>query len=179
MLDVAQPNTADTIKSRTFGSDPARSSEVGVAFAQGLQDGGAVATAKHFPGLGRATVNTDDAPVTIAATSDQLQSDLEPFKARDRRRGRDGDGLHGELPDARGQEAGRVLADDRQGPAARPARLRRRGDHRRPRGPGRSTSTIPPAVAATSALEAGDDLLLYATEHERLGDGLRPARSRR
>src|SRR6185436_10946857 len=56
-------------------------SKVGVAFAQGLQDGGAVATAKHFPGLGRATVNTDDRPTSIAATSDELQADLEPFKA--------------------------------------------------------------------------------------------------
>ena len=56
-------------------------SKVGVPFAQGLQDGGTVATAKHFPGLGRATVSTDDRPVTIAATSDQLQNDLLPFKA--------------------------------------------------------------------------------------------------
>ena len=40
--------------------DPDTVASVGVAFAQGLQDGGVVATAKHFPGLGRATVNTDD-----------------------------------------------------------------------------------------------------------------------
>src|SRR5262245_2794375 len=81
VLDVAHSNTADTIKSRTFGTDPAVVSKVGVAFAQGLQAGGAVATAKHFPGLGRATVNTDDHSVTIAATSEELQSELEPFRA--------------------------------------------------------------------------------------------------
>jgi beta-N-acetylhexosaminidase len=51
VLDVSQPQTAGTIKSRTFGSDPGLVSKVGVAFAQGLQDGGTVATVKHFPGL--------------------------------------------------------------------------------------------------------------------------------
>src|SRR4029450_12114549 len=55
--------------------------KVGVAFALGLQDGGVVATPKHFPGLGRATVSTDERPVSIAATSDQLQSDRVRFKA--------------------------------------------------------------------------------------------------
>ena len=36
------------------------------------------ATAKHFPGLGAATANTDDAPVTIPGPSGQ---DLQPFRA--------------------------------------------------------------------------------------------------
>lgn len=39
------------------------------------------ATAKHFPGLGRAAVNTDDEPVTLDAPRPELNSDLEPFKA--------------------------------------------------------------------------------------------------
>src|SRR4029077_13647537 len=55
VLDVAHQNTAPTIKSRTFGSDPAVVTKVGVAFAQGLQDGGVVATAKNFPCNGSAT----------------------------------------------------------------------------------------------------------------------------
>ena len=38
-------------------------------------------TAKHFPGLGRATANTDDQPVTLAAPRRELENDLEPFKA--------------------------------------------------------------------------------------------------
>ncbi len=36
------------------------------------------ATAKHFPGLGAATVNTDDGPVTIPTVTEQ---DLQPFRA--------------------------------------------------------------------------------------------------
>jgi beta-N-acetylhexosaminidase len=81
VLDVAQPQTDRSIARRTFGTDPDVVSSVGVAFAQGLQDGGVVATPKHFPGLGRATVTTDEQPVGIAATSEDLQSDLEPFQA--------------------------------------------------------------------------------------------------
>lgn len=43
------------------------------------------ATVKHFPGLGRAGENTDDAPVTIDAPRAQLErSDLPPFRAASR-----------------------------------------------------------------------------------------------
>ena len=40
------------------------------------------ATVKHFPGLGRATVNTDDGPATIDATRAEFEAtDLEPYRA--------------------------------------------------------------------------------------------------
>ena len=40
------------------------------------------ATVKHFPGLGAASINTDDAPVTITAGAAELERrDLEPFRA--------------------------------------------------------------------------------------------------
>jgi beta-N-acetylhexosaminidase len=81
VLDISEPTTARKISSRTFGTDPDVVSSVGVPFAEGLQDGGVVATPKHFPGLGRATVTTDERPVTIAATSEELQTDMEPFRA--------------------------------------------------------------------------------------------------
>lgn len=161
VLDVSKPQTADSIKSRTFGSDPAVVSKVGVAFAEGLQDGGAVATAKHFPGLGRATVSTDDRPTSIAATSDELQADLEPFKAAIAAGVKmvmvstaSYPTLGAKKPAAfsptivknmlRGQFGfdGVVITDDLEGGAV--------------------TSSLPPLVAATSALKAGDDMLLYA-----------------
>ena len=171
VLDVSQPNTADSIKSRTFGSSPDTVAKVGVAFAQGLQDGGAVATAKHFPGLGRATANTDDQSVSIAATSDQLQSDLKPFRAAVA----GGVGmvmvstatyktLGANKPAAlsptivkgllRGQLGfdGVVITDDLEGAAI--------------------SGTQPPVVAARSALLAGDDLLLYATSTKTSGQAL-------
>jgi beta-N-acetylhexosaminidase len=161
VLDVSKPQTADSIKSRTFSSDPAVVSKVGVSFAQGLNDGGVVATAKHFPGLGRATVNTDDRPTSIAATSDELQADLEPFKAAIAAGVKlvmvstaSYPTLGAKKPAAfsptivknllRGQYGfdGVVITDDLEGAAV--------------------TSTLPPVVAASSALKAGNDLLLYA-----------------
>jgi len=49
-------------------------------FAAGLRDGGAVAAAKHFPGLGIATANTDGAVVSVAATRAALAPGLRPFE---------------------------------------------------------------------------------------------------
>ncbi len=43
--------------------------------------GRVAATAKHFPGLGRAAANTDDEPVTLDASRRELRADLEPFEA--------------------------------------------------------------------------------------------------
>jgi beta-N-acetylhexosaminidase len=81
VLDVTRPATADSIAERSFGDDPAVVSEVGAGFIVGLQSTGVAATAKHFPGLGPATLNTDDAPVTIAASEETLQEALQPFQA--------------------------------------------------------------------------------------------------
>ena len=80
VLDVALTRTDKSIASRTFGEDPERVAELGVAFGEGLQDGGASATAKHFPGLGPATTSTDDGPVTIAASEPELEAALLPFR---------------------------------------------------------------------------------------------------
>ena len=50
--------------------------------------GGVAATAKHFPGLGAAAVNTDDGAVTIAAPRGLLERrELVPFRAAVRRAG--------------------------------------------------------------------------------------------
>ncbi|HYU16983.1 MAG TPA: glycoside hydrolase family 3 N-terminal domain-containing protein [Candidatus Acidoferrum sp.] len=80
VLDVERPTTADTIASRTFGDDPNLVSELGVAFIEGLQGADVAATAKHFPGLGLATVNPDDGPVTVAATEEDLSAAVAPFQ---------------------------------------------------------------------------------------------------
>ncbi len=80
MLDVERPTTAETIANRSFGDDPALVSELGVAFIEGLQGANVAATAKHFPGLGLATVNTDFGPVTVAATQEDINAALIPFR---------------------------------------------------------------------------------------------------
>jgi beta-N-acetylhexosaminidase len=80
VLDLPS-STESFIASRTFGSDPEQVSGTGTAFADGLQRQGVAATAKHFPGLGAAVVNTDEAPSTIDASRAELADGLEPFRA--------------------------------------------------------------------------------------------------
>jgi len=61
VLDVARPggNIAET--DRGFGGTAKRVSKTAIPFAKGLQANGVAATAKHFPGLGAVSLNTDDA----------------------------------------------------------------------------------------------------------------------
>jgi beta-N-acetylhexosaminidase len=76
VADVAGP--ASVMAGRTFTGDvPGQV----VAASRELLDAGVMPTVKHFPGFGRATENTDDAPVTIDASRDELETDLEPFRA--------------------------------------------------------------------------------------------------
>ncbi len=66
---------------RAFGLSPEQVTRLGLRFAGGMQGEGLAAAAKHFPGLGRATENTDYAPTTISANRRALQEDMEPFAA--------------------------------------------------------------------------------------------------
>jgi beta-N-acetylhexosaminidase len=76
VADVARPGSV--MSSRAFPGDAAAVSERTVAAVRGLDKGGVAATVKHFPGLGGATVNTDDGSVTVPGG---LKGDLEPYRA--------------------------------------------------------------------------------------------------
>jgi beta-N-acetylhexosaminidase len=79
VLDVPTGPSA-FIFSRAFSTSPSVVATRGVSFAQGVVAGGAVATGKHFPGLGRLTRSTDYASVTVPASRTALARDLIPFK---------------------------------------------------------------------------------------------------
>jgi beta-N-acetylhexosaminidase len=81
VVDVAHDDTADTIVSRTYSSDPTTVGRYGAAFVEGMQGAGVAATPKHFPALGLATENTDFAPVTVDANASAVQADVEAFRA--------------------------------------------------------------------------------------------------
>jgi beta-N-acetylhexosaminidase len=67
---------------RAFARDPDVAGGAMAASVRGWREGGVAATAKHFPGLGGATVNTDDGPATVGRTRAQLErTDLPPFAA--------------------------------------------------------------------------------------------------
>ena len=70
------------INTRSFGEDPARVSEFVSEFIRGVQENGALATAKHFPGHGdTATDSHIDLP-TIKADRKRLERlELVPFRA--------------------------------------------------------------------------------------------------
>jgi beta-N-acetylhexosaminidase len=73
---------AAALAGRTFPGTPAEVAERTRASVAGFRAGGVAATAKHFPGLGAAAVNTDDGPVTIDASRDVLDArELVPFEA--------------------------------------------------------------------------------------------------
>ncbi len=68
------------LQGRTWSFSAATTARLASAFAAGLADGNALATIKHFPGLGFATRNTDDYVVRITATKAQLDPGLSPYR---------------------------------------------------------------------------------------------------
>ena len=70
------------INTRSFGEDPERVSEYVSEFIRGVQENGAMATAKHFPGHGdTATDSHIDLPVIKADTGRMENLELVPFRA--------------------------------------------------------------------------------------------------
>jgi beta-N-acetylhexosaminidase len=75
---IAQQERAFSTSRFTVATDAA-------AFAAGLERGGAWPTLKHFPGLGLATVSTDQALVRITASAARLEKDVLPYQVAFRR----------------------------------------------------------------------------------------------
>jgi beta-N-acetylhexosaminidase len=77
------PTVADAaLGGRAFASDPRDAARALRAAVAGWSAGGVAATVKHFPGLGGATVNTDDGPAVVDRSRAQLEAvDLPPFAA--------------------------------------------------------------------------------------------------
>ena len=73
VADVARPGSFLAATGRTFGRSPARVAGATVAFSAGLQDGGVVPAAKHFPGLGAAIRSTDEGPVRLSVPAADLR----------------------------------------------------------------------------------------------------------
>jgi len=80
VLDVPT-STGSFIADRSFSFDANAVAARGVAFANGLLQGGVASTAKHFPGLGRLRQNTDFGAGRVDASRQALERDLLPFRA--------------------------------------------------------------------------------------------------
>jgi beta-N-acetylhexosaminidase len=82
VLDVAVDPRNPSVGVRSFGSDPDSVGRYGAASVRGLQAGGVAATAKHFPGHGRTSVDPHQALPRIPGGVDELRrTDLPPFRA--------------------------------------------------------------------------------------------------
>jgi len=69
---------------RSFSNNPVKVAKLGQLFATAMQNQGVAATVKHFPGLGAATrtQNTDERPVTLNLTLNQIRTiDELPYKS--------------------------------------------------------------------------------------------------
>jgi beta-N-acetylhexosaminidase len=73
VLDVARTGGTIAETDRGFGSTAGRVEETAIPFAEAMQEGGVAATAKHFPGLGAAHLNTDVAVQRIGLSKQTLR----------------------------------------------------------------------------------------------------------
>ena len=81
VVDVNSNPKNPIINNRSFGENPSRVALQSLAYMQGLQDGGVLACAKHFPGHGDTDADSHKTLPTINHSYERLDSvDLVPFK---------------------------------------------------------------------------------------------------
>ena len=79
---VDTPSSAHNfLGSRAFSRSRTWNAKLARAFVTGLQTSGVAGTAKHFPGLGLASGNTDHGRIVIGSAAWKLRQDLLPFKS--------------------------------------------------------------------------------------------------
>lgn len=80
-LDVNSNVDNPVIGIRSFGEDPAAVADKGIAYASGLEEGGIMAVAKHFPGHGDTSDDSHETLPVIYHSRARLDSvELFPFK---------------------------------------------------------------------------------------------------
>jgi beta-N-acetylhexosaminidase len=81
VLDVNNNPDNPIINVRSFGEDPVEVSRMGIAFIEGIQDNGAIATGKHFPGHGDTDTDSHLALPVIRHDRERMDSvELRPFR---------------------------------------------------------------------------------------------------
>lgn len=82
VLDIVVDGNTHFMGTRSFGSTPAAVSDLGAAWIETLQANRVSATAKHFPGLGRAELDPHHfAPVISNDGMEAFHRDLIPFRS--------------------------------------------------------------------------------------------------
>lgn len=79
VVDVSAPN--GFMRRRSFGSDPHRVADLAIAYAKGLEAGGVVSVAKHFPGHGSVSTDSHKSKGVIDRSLNEMDSiDIYPFR---------------------------------------------------------------------------------------------------
>lgn len=81
VLDVIPPGLTSVMKARAFGGDPERVSDLGTAVIRHLQERKIMAVAKHFPGIGRTTLDSHLERPVLDVDIGEIRADLMPFEA--------------------------------------------------------------------------------------------------
>lgn len=80
VLDLAREPLNPAVGTRSFGDDPRRVAEFGVAYASGLLDAGVLFVAKHFPGHGSVSEDSHfSLPECTTSRADLTARDAVPF----------------------------------------------------------------------------------------------------
>ena len=81
-VDVNNNPRNPVINTRSFGDDVNLVSEMGAAYVKGTQDGGMIATIKHFPGHGDTDVDTHLRLMTLNSNKQRVETvEFPPFNA--------------------------------------------------------------------------------------------------
>jgi beta-glucosidase-like glycosyl hydrolase len=82
VVDVNNNPRNPVINTRSYGEDPALVARLGSAYVRGLQDGGMIATLKHFPGHGDTDVDSHLGLPIVKDPRESLEAtEFPPFKA--------------------------------------------------------------------------------------------------
>ena len=82
VLDVFFQNGDEIIGNRSFSSDPEIVTTLAKSYCEGFRDGGILPVIKHFPGHGRANVDSHiDLPIISESLEDLEKIDLVPFRS--------------------------------------------------------------------------------------------------
>jgi beta-N-acetylhexosaminidase len=80
VLDIRETGAHGIIGDRAFGYDAATVTAMGLAFAQGLAEGGAIAVGKHYPGHGGARQDSHTHLPTLDKSAQEMAVSLYPFE---------------------------------------------------------------------------------------------------
>jgi beta-N-acetylhexosaminidase len=81
VVDVNNNPENPVINVRSYGEDPKEVAKFAIAFIEGLQNGGVIATAKHFPGHGNTNIDSHRGLPVIKVSRERLDEyELYPFR---------------------------------------------------------------------------------------------------